>query len=35
MKTTSVKKLTRIAMLLALGVLLNYAEVMFLPTAFI
>ncbi len=35
MKHTSVKKLTRIAMLLALGVLLNYAEVMFLPTAFI
>ena len=35
MKTTSVKKLTRISMLLALGVLLNYAEVMFLPTAFI
>jgi heptaprenyl diphosphate synthase len=32
---TPVKKLTRIAMLLALGVLLNYAEVMFLPTAFI
>jgi heptaprenyl diphosphate synthase len=35
MRQTPVKKLTRIAMLLALGVILNYAEVMFLPTAFI
>jgi heptaprenyl diphosphate synthase len=35
MKQTSVQKLTRMAMLLALGVLLNYAEVMVLPTAFI
>jgi heptaprenyl diphosphate synthase len=30
-----IQKLTRLAMLLALGVLLNYAEVMILPTAFI
>jgi heptaprenyl diphosphate synthase len=35
MKQTPVQKLTRMAMLLALGVLLNYAEVMVLPTAFI
>lgn len=35
MKKTSVKKLTRIAMLLALGVILNYAEVVLLPTAII
>jgi heptaprenyl diphosphate synthase len=28
-------KITRLAMLLAIGVLLNYAEVMLLPTAFI
>jgi heptaprenyl diphosphate synthase len=30
-----IQKLTRISMLLALGVLLNYAEVMLLPTALI
>lgn len=33
--TFSVKKMTRLAMLLALGVLLNYAEAVLLPTAFI
>ena len=35
MNTTSVQKLTRLAMLLALGVLLNYAEAVLLPTALI
>ena len=35
MKQNRVQKLTRLAMLLALGVLLNYAEVVLLPTAFI
>ena len=35
MNTNSVQKLTRLAMLLALGVLLNYAEAVLLPTALI
>lgn len=35
MRSHRVQKMTRLAMLLALGVLLNYAEVMLLPTAFI
>ena len=35
MKSGSVQKLTRLSMLLALGVLLNYTEAVLLPTAFI
>jgi len=35
MKSGQVQKLTRLAMLLALGVLLNYTEAILLPTAFI
>lgn len=35
MKSGQVQKLTRLAMLLALGVLLNYTEAVLLPTAFI
>ena len=35
MKSGQVQKLTRLAMLLALGVLLNYAEAVLLPTALI
>jgi heptaprenyl diphosphate synthase len=35
MRQVSIQKMTRLAMLLALGVLLNYAEVMLLPTAII
>lgn len=35
MRNESTLKMTRLAMFLALGVLLNYAEAVFLPTAFI
>lgn len=35
MNKLSVKKMTRLAILLALGVILNYMEVVLLPTAFI
>lgn len=35
MKSKAVQKLTRLGMLLALGVLLNYTEAVLLPTAFI
>ena len=34
-KENQVRKITRLAMLLALGVLLNYTEAVLLPTAFI